>query len=83
MPDLEKVIYALEQCSNVQSDFTSAVYVCPVCLYGKEDGMPCESLHPLLEDAIALLKAQQKHVDDLHHGIIALRDAMKGETKNG
>lgn len=56
---LETVLHALYGCSNVQSGFTGAVYVCPTCAYGKDDGRPCESLHPLLDDAFALLKAQE------------------------
>lgn len=56
---LETVLHALYGCSNVQSEFTDAVYVCPTCAYGKNNGRPCESLHPLLEDAYVLLKAQE------------------------
>lgn len=56
---LETVLHALYGCSNVQSGFTGAVYVCPTCAYGKDDGRPCESLHPLLDDAYALLKKQE------------------------
>lgn len=59
---LETVLHALYGCANVQSEFTGAVYVCPTCAYGKDDGRPCESLHPLLNDAYALLKAQEPHL---------------------
>ena len=59
MPDREKVLQALYGCSNVQSKFADAVYVCPTCAYGKDDGRLCESLHPLLDDAYVLLKAQE------------------------
>lgn len=62
MPDREKVIKGLECCLNVQSGWKDAVYVCPVCLYGKDDGFPC--VVPLMEDAIALLKAQEPVLDD-------------------
>ena len=62
MDKREKVINALIGCSNIQSGFTSAVYVCPTCLYGRDDGQPCESLHLLMEDALAMLKAQTPRV---------------------
>ena len=62
MPDKENVLQALYGCSNVQSGFTDAVYICPTCLYGGDDGRPCESLHPLLDDAFTLLKAQEPRV---------------------
>ena len=55
----EKVIRALYGCSNVQSGFTDAIYVCPTCIYGREDGTPCESLHRLLYDAHELIKSQE------------------------
>lgn len=58
----DKVIRGLECCLDVQSGWKDAVYVCPVCLYGKEDGAPCETLAPLMEDALALLKAQEPRV---------------------
>lgn len=56
---LETVLHALYGCSNVQSEFTDAVYICPTCAYGSDDGRPCESLHPLLYDAYTLLKVQE------------------------
>lgn len=62
MTDLDNVIHALECCFDVQSGWKDGVWVCPACLYAKNDGQPCETLAPLLDDAIALLKAQQPRV---------------------
>ena len=67
MDELERVINGLECCFNVQSGWKDAVWVCPACPYAKNDGKPCETLAPLLDDALALLKAQQPRlltVDD-------------------
>lgn len=59
MADREKVINGLECCLDVQSGWKDAVWVCPACPYAKNDGKPCETLAPLLDDALALLKAQE------------------------
>ena len=57
----EKVIKGLECCLDIQSGWKDAIYVCQTCPYtGNET--PCETLAPLMEDAIALLKAQEARV---------------------
>lgn len=58
MTDKEKVIGGLECCCNVQSGWKDARYVCPACPY-TDNGIPCETLAPLMEDALSLLKAQE------------------------
>lgn len=43
--------------------------MCPACPYAKNDGRPCKTLAPLLNDALALLKAQKPRlltVDDFN-----------------
>lgn len=72
MPDRENVIHSLECCFDVQSGWKDAVWVCPACLYAKNNGQPCETLAPLLDDAIVLLKAQRPRV-------MALEEIQDGE----
>lgn len=59
----DEVIYTLERCSDVQREAIDHVYVCPVCPYAvnvdEHGGLPCESLAPLMDDALALLKEQE------------------------
>ena len=62
MAECEKVIHTLECCFDVQSGWKDAVWVCPACPYAKNDEEPCETLAPLLDDAITLLKEQQPRV---------------------
>lgn len=57
----EKVIKGLECCCDVQSGWKDARYVCPACPY-TDNGSPCETLSPLMEDALSLLKAQEPRV---------------------
>lgn len=59
---MERVVNGLECCFDVQSGWKDAVWVCPACPYAKNEGKPCETLAPLLDDALALLKAQQPRV---------------------
>ena len=73
MQNIKDVIHALECCFDVQSGWKDRVWVCPACLYAKNDGQPCETLAPLLDDAIALLKAQQPRVLTLDEAKEALR----------
>lgn len=54
----EKVIKGLECCEDVQSEWKDALYVCPKCPY-VHNVIPCETLAPLIRDALALLKAQE------------------------
>ena len=35
------------------------------------------------DDALAVIEAQEKHIRELHDGIVQLRDAMKEGLKNG
>ena len=65
MTDKEKVIKGLECCLDVQSGWKDARYVCPTCTY-TDNGIPCETLAPLMEDALALLKAQEPRVMTLY-----------------
>lgn len=63
---LNEVIYTLERCSDVQREAIDHVYVCPVCPYAvnvdEHGGLPCESLAPLMDDALALLKKREPRV---------------------
>lgn len=56
MTKLEKVIKGLECCCDVQSEWKDARYVCPTCPY-IDNGILCETLAPLMADALALLKS--------------------------
>lgn len=79
-----EVIDSLIGCSHVQAGITRPVYVCPTCLYGQENGLPCKSLSPLLEDAIAILKGQEARIMPLseiksleHNDVVWLEDSDK------
>jgi len=54
----EKIIKGLECCWDVQSGWKDARYVCSTCPY-TDNCIPCETLAPLMEDALALLKGQE------------------------
>ena len=43
----------------------------------------CDHYQNICRDALTVIESQQRHIAELHHGIEALRDAMKGEAKNG
>lgn len=58
---LENVIKGLEYCLDIQTEWEDARYVCPSCPYAG-NGIPCETLAPLMEDALALLKAQKETI---------------------
>ena len=62
MADAEKVIKGLECCFDVQSEWKDKIWACPTCPYAKDDGEPCETLAPLLNEALTLLKAQEPRV---------------------
>ena len=68
MTDKEKIINGLECCFYVQSGWKDAVWVCPACPYAKNDGQPCETLAPLLDDALTLLKKQEPITGDTSDG---------------
>jgi len=53
MPDIEKVIKGLECCS-VENDWN-----CNDCPYGNPNVPISECIHPLLTDAVALLKRRE------------------------
>lgn len=85
---LNEVIYTLERCCDVQSECIDHVYVCPVCPYAvnvdEHGGLPCESLAPLMWDALVLLKEQQPRVMTVeeilrHDGAVFFEDRNKGE----
>lgn len=53
---------------------------CAGCSYaGKPNGCLIEGLLP---DALALIEAQERHIKDMHDGVVALRDAMESEAKH-
>ena len=58
---LEEVIKGMRYCLDVQSEWEDARYVCPSCPYS-HNGIPCETLAPLMEDALVMLKAQEPRV---------------------
>lgn len=76
MAEHEKIIHALECCFDVQSGWKDAVWVCPACPYAKNNGQPCETLAPLLDDAITLLKTQQPRVMTLEEVRLLSKDAV-------
>lgn len=58
MTDREKVIKGLETCV----EDTDRRWKCKRCPYQTAGGSPCETIDPLMDDALALLKAQEPRV---------------------
>ena len=64
MVDVEKVKDALRRCAVTEE--------CCGCYAG---GKHCYQI--LMRDALAVIEAQQAHIDDLHKGIEELREWVK------
>jgi hypothetical protein len=58
--DREKVIKGLETCSQ-----KTVLYVCGQCPYNNDDSDTYDCTQALSEDALALLKEQQKLIDEI------------------
>ena len=81
MPDIEKVKKGLNNCMEYVQTAGCIGGGCPYEIECWHDGG--EPQLPLMQDALKVIESQQRHIAELHHGIEALRDAMKGEARNG
>ena len=74
MIDYERVVRGLEACVDERADCETE----GACPYNGEAERNCA--RSLLRDALALIQEQKAHIDELHEGIEALRDALRSET---
>ncbi len=76
MVDFEKVKAGLKCCSGGS---------CPLeaCPYHESYGDPETGFcgNDLMVDALAVIEDQEKHINELHEGIMKLRDAMSKEVR--
>lgn len=68
----EIFINAIEKCALMRNGSIDHVGTCPACvhaacMYGREDGAPCESSPLLLDYIVALLKAQEPVSPTMHY----------------
>ena len=73
VPDVEKVIMGLKLCDD------GSVPHCEVCPYADIDMGTCESRKPLMNDALALIEAQQKTLDEIDRYVRELDEAVNGK----
>lgn len=70
MVDIEKVKAGLKA--------HGGPYGCNKCPYLSD--VWCE--YNIADDALTVIEDQEKHINELHEGIVKMRDAMKGELKH-
>ena len=75
MVDVEKVKAGLKCCISDDDNELMPTH-CDGCPY--RDGGMCKTMNFVLRDALAVIEDQEKHINELHGGIVQLRDAMMG-----
>lgn len=81
MVDVEKVKAGLKCCNHKLANGRIDPN-CEECPYKAKIGT-CLTLEGLLNDVGAVIEAQEKHINELHDGIVRLRDAMEEVRKHG
>ena len=69
MADIEKVKAGLKAHGESNG--------CDKCPYWPDDWCG----HNMANDALAVIEAQERHINELHDGIVRLRDAMSEEVR--
>ena len=73
LPDVDKVIRGLEQCADIDSE-------CAKCPYKDLDASVCDV--KLYTDAIDLIKAQRRTLDEIDKYVRELDKAVNGGIRN-